>query len=149
MARLVAMHDELVHMRDAVQRAAGEAAHLRTRYFALLDFFEEPVLVVAGAELRIEHANAAAATLLNLSVSSLPGRHLLSFFAADRPAIQAAVQHATAWPVRLTALIRPRERRSVSVALRVQPCDEAECLFLHISPAAEELLPVMPPLVRD
>jgi len=123
MARLAVLHDELVRMKHAVHEATAETAQIRARYLALLNFFDEPVLVVAGAGLRIQQANAAAASFLNLSLSSLPGRDLLSFFLADRPAIQTAVQTATTWPVRLTALIRPRERRAVSVALRIEPCD--------------------------
>jgi PAS domain-containing protein len=132
--RLTLMHAELVELRRSLEAATTDAARHHARFVALLDFMEAPVLLVAEMGLEIQYANTAAAAFLNLSASSLPGRHLLSFVAADRPAIQGMMSSATTWPVRVTTTMRPRERRAVPVTLRIDRCDEADCFLCHIAP---------------
>jgi PAS domain-containing protein len=132
--RLTLMHAELVQLRQRLQAASTDAARRHARFLALLDFVKEPVLLVAGTGLEIQHANVAAAAFLNLSVSSLAGRHLLSFVAADRPGVQATLDNAATWPAHLATTMRPRERRAVSVTLRLDRCEEPDWFLCHIAP---------------
>lgn len=94
-------------------------------------------MVVTTVEGVIEYVNPAAAHLLNTSAPHCRGRNLLLWFARDRIEIAHLLSHAVlGHPVDRTALLRPRERRSLPVQfhLVLMKDDEGELLRWSFSP---------------
>jgi PAS domain S-box-containing protein len=100
---------------SAAYRAAEEE---RTRYLDLMQLFPVAVLTT-DSELKIRDANDSAAKLLNLSRTALRGRQIEWFFAGDREALGAAIRNRDVFISEHTVILRPRERRSVQVKLKV------------------------------
>jgi PAS domain-containing protein len=115
----------LLHLGEAeleVERLKHRATEQAAEYEQL--FHEMPVacVVVDGAG-RILHANAQAATLLNVSARRLPER-LLMHFVDEREAFQKLLDGlAPTGSTRSTLMVRPRERARIEATVHMVPLE--------------------------